>query len=794
MTNEHAAQRVEELRREGRFEAAVKLAEAQTITDLEPGAARELLVSIARVHREYGRWSTAAACMEEAARLGDADPWLDAEAYVDRYWHASLGTSAEVLREQAAVHTALAEELAGRAASVETASLYWAIAAIGTGLHPDDAPSGDDLDDAERALASAETMAPDRHRVQLTRLRLEWVKARKADDRRQAVAQAFETLSTLSASSSENGSGGHELLVGLSYIEGRLHLLDRNWSRARELFQTITGGLQPGHQAAHVWSIYCDRILTNGHRDLLLNIDALLRPELRDGAGPRRADGKDAVVVAPHLESELLRERAAIVEDREPDRARLDYQTVLERRPRMTFAQRALLRCEVAAGRSEEAATSGEQLLRAAREERAHNGTPLPTDVIAEVGRIKLGLHSPDEASDLFRESIGAAPSYAFAHAGLVRARTEARDYDGAVAAGDEARRSVGPRGWAEVSLELGHVHLAREEFDQAIDYFAKAAEDESLLVADRAKAGLIHTHMTMGRLRRALELTDISTVLPGTYMELQTGWLHSEVGEYGVALECFKNAQDQLPRSVTAIRGQARTLRLLGCFHSATAFLEEKRETLPADRRGELDIERAWSALELGDEDTATRLFNRAVNSSQAESAHRGRIAVAGRTRATPTTIKRLAQEAFDALGHRPAAIYAETGAALLRAQHLPESGEWFRLADKQSSGAGGKVLKLYVVHEYITARALAEAEVAISGMEVETPSHAVDDPRINLARARMLLAGEDPDGALERYQAVLRDWPNNAVALLGAAMAAFRCEDLLARDDQPGKRAESV
>jgi tetratricopeptide (TPR) repeat protein len=781
VTNEHAAQRVEDLRREWKLDLALKLAEEIRVEDLEPDAARNVLVSVARIHREYGRWKDSTASLAAAATHGAHDPWLEAESWIDRYWHASLGALPEVLRKQAAVRAKLDEKLTDAAATDNLAPLYWASAAIRIGPHPDDAPSSEELREAEAMLEKAQDASAETHRVQLTRLRLEWVKARKADDRPRALKRAFRVLSDVRAASLRSPSETHELDVGVRYIEGRLLLLERDWSTAKDVFAEITDGLALGHQAAHVWGIYCERILTNGSRELLPRIDELLRADLRADGDTVSPPGREAIVLAPHLESEVLSERAAIIEDAAPEEAKDDYQRALDRRPRMTFAQRALLRCEVASGRSKQAAKKGERLLEAARDEHARNGIPLPADILAEVARIKLGLDQHEQASELFRESIKAAPSYAFAHAGLVRARTAAKDFDGALLVGHEALESASAGGWNEVRLALGHVHLARGEYEEALSSFDRAAEDKSRLVADRAQAGLVHSHMAAGRLRRALDLADTFDDNRGAYVEIQSGFLHAEVGEYGVALERFANAQRRLPRSVTAIRGHARTLRLLGCFHAALLFLDEKSETLPHDRQRELDNERGWSELALEHYDAAARHFERAINSSQAESAHRGTIAVAGHRGAETATITRLAQEAFTKLGDRPAAVYAEAGAALLRSRQLTDAHEWFRMAEETSNGEGTRrVLKLYVAHEFIAARALADAELAISEMENESLSHGVDDPRINLARARMFLAAEDPDAALERYQAVLEHWPKNAVALLGAAMAAFRCEDL--------------
>jgi tetratricopeptide (TPR) repeat protein len=400
-----------------------------------------------------------------------------------------------------------------------------------------------ELERAADTIQRLKDVTDEENRVMLAALRLEWALARDTqEDQPAKVKAAIDAIAAARRLLGDRGAEADAVRIAVDYWEAHVRLVEYDYLSARELFSTILT-LDPGHQAANVWRIVCERMLGGDPVKLVERIDELMGVGSPVASGVSPEDG--AVVVSPHLVGELLTERASLLENSEPALAERDYRRALDLRPQMTFAQHGVLRCLVASSQLELAASLGDRLIAEARAAHHDCGLPLPADVFVNVGLVEAERGRIDRAFELLGDAVESDPDYPVGHENLILTHLAVDQVGEAIRHGESVLSpSLGrEKAWNGVRVALGTAYVKKGVWAQAVDQLRSATGDMRPRVRDGAWASLIDAHRTAGRLRDARDLMPASEP-PGFRRLEAAGWVHAELGHYGKALACFEEAR----------------------------------------------------------------------------------------------------------------------------------------------------------------------------------------------------------------------------------------------------------
>jgi tetratricopeptide (TPR) repeat protein len=792
-----AAERVTGLRKERAYKKALDAIDAAGVDGLaatDPLTVSSMLADRALIRAEFGEHGKARDDFRRAAELDAGDPWLLAEAE----FHEALAARAEVdraigeltarspyqLEEIAALmrdtsfkqRVAASRERIGKWESSEEpemlAAMWWARGVLAIGIGYDRSPRSASPFTAQEAVARARQLAPSAWRPVISELRLAraGVRAAEAGDEAPLIAARAAVKRARSMRLT-----GHpwSLAAALDYEEARIEQAAWKWRKAARLLRRALSA-DPGHQAAHVWLVYCNRMTSPRPGSLVGMIDGMLG----EGEGPRR-------VVEPSLVAELQTERAALIEYERADDAKRDFQAALRVRPAMWFARRGLSRCLDRLGRIEEAIREAELALWLAELCSEHGESP--PQLLVELARLHAARGRAHEAraEKLFVQAEEGPQTYIFAYQAHVAALRVAGRRAKAIATGARARAKYPPDtlGMGGVTMEVGYTHLQDRDYNKAQEAFeeARSARDSDDVI-ECAQFGIV----AMYRFRRRMRLAWREFGPLDRPMSVQAshdlGWLRIDIGDYGGALCCFESAHRRSPYDPHVMTSVARAMRQLGRPSAALAFIEERLPEVPEYRRSRLLNEAGWIQLSLGDHERARDRFIEACRTvPDMEAALRGRMAAEWQIRKVPSVLEkgilRMKQKLASQPGFELAGVHNEAGLLCLRDGDFAAGHRYFSQALKCAGERQPELADLLLMMQanaLMDADALADADACLARVEGRTPSLG-DDPRCGLLRARWLQATGNVDGALGLYRRVHQEWRDSGHALLGMATAHF-------------------
>jgi tetratricopeptide (TPR) repeat protein len=763
------------------------------------------------MHREHAEYAEAAADYARAADLS-GDPWLDAESFVNRALaaqteadecearsferiEAGQALTQEDQESQAcaialrSVHDGIRDEITAALTGThgqERAALLWARGAIAGGNGPDQRPAFERRLAAFTDLNDAARLAPKAPRPLLSQLRTARNALRSPDA---AHDETFETAledarrRVKAAKKKAPGLVPHlwRFDCAVAYEEARIELAAREWEHARACLKWVLDH-DPGHQAANVWLVYCDRIRRKHIDNLIRRINQLMdrsesKPTAHEDAGPARK-----CVYEPVLVAELLTERASLLEEARTADAEADYREAISRRPAMWYARRGLMRCLALQGDVEEAERQGERARRLA-ESLAPDGEP-PPDLLVEMARVKVAAGEYQAAEDLFKKAETLRPGYLYTYkAWIAMLRGLERPAD-AIALGKRAlqERAVEVMHDGGIHVELGHAYMASLDYEKASTCFRAALEtDDAGEVQERAHLGIAAVHRLTRRLRNARAELELLPDAPGAWHS--TAWLQGEIGDYGKALKNFEKTRQLRPLDPVVMGSYARALRQLGRPTAALAFLKARLNDVHTLRRARILNEAGWTQLDLRDYDGALESFREARTIEPRMGASlRGLMVAEWHQAHTTEVLDQGIARAAEAVVEPPpvdvlAGIYNEAGLCCLRDGELNAGRRYFA---KSLELVGSKhrelreLLLMMQAHGLLDADASADADARIREAEATGPDLR-DHPRVVLLRARWRHMTGDLDGALALFKKVREAWPDCGHALTGMASVHF-------------------
>jgi tetratricopeptide (TPR) repeat protein len=753
------------------------------VASTQLGATFERLIK-GWVAEESGRFDEAAQEYRRAYEDTD-EPWLLAATRVAEHRNQTgAAERARHLEELGAELEVLGDSKLGHC-------LRCARAEILLGLGLDDVPAGDDIERAREDLERVREKLPRSARVRLLEIRARKCAVRYQEDRVLALqgyadclAQAEADLAGGIADDCDWGVGFDpvDLRRELGHARGYLHLMNRQWLEALDAFSHVLT-MDPGHQAALAWSVFCRRVLEQDMEALVLDVTSLLRCHdvTRDTVAAVSATRGRPVVVHPEFVAELLTERAALAEDQSAERAFADYKAARELRPRMWFAYRGELRCLMELVDVDEAERLADDLVARVIREADERRIPWPPEVLVTAGLIKQANGKAAGAIELYDQAIAARPAYGYAYEAKIAARRQRGESELALAEGISAldQRGDGMYGANSIRVALGQTHLERRETRDAIAQFQLAVTDSSPGTRDLARGGLIAAYLRARRFDLADELWQSETQFGVRALDAGA-WLSAELGDFAAALKHLNCALLARPRDIALIAGKAGTLRLIGHPADAKRFIS----AVASDHTGEMSYrlhnELGWIALDLGELVVAREHFDAAIEREpRFEPAHRGRVTADSRSGVPVASIEQwidaVSQQAHDS-DYVRAILFTEAAVGRLRCGDLVGARAWLAGVD-----AGGRPLvSMLQVHELIEAGALLEADAALEQLEREDFSSDVDDPRVLLLRARLHLVTGNAEEAMSSYGAVAARWPRWSTAKCGWAMAHVVVDEL--------------
>jgi tetratricopeptide (TPR) repeat protein len=582
--------------------------------------------------------------------------------------------------------------------------------------------------------------------------------------------------------------------LALLLEQGRLELLERDWSSAIQHFEELLRH-RPDDQQGNVWRVYACRLQGHEQRS---QIDRLLgSAPSQDGEVQAAAAGEGdrayPPVCRPELRARLLAERAATLEAYAPQRALVDYEQALELRPGFTFARRGALRCLAMVDQSGSRAQALAEALRAAAESTPNEGDR--AELLVEVGRLALAQCKFDEALKLFNSAIEALPSYGYAYERKVLTlrlsgrHRQAREVGRVICAAPEKVRGVNG-----VLLELGLAMLELcaadpgSEVREIVDLFERGTEDQSSEVRDRAWAGLIHTYRYERDFARAKATLEQAQAMGEADFRVSeaAGWLVGDLGDFTQALELFDRGLDEHPFEQSLITAKSTALRRLGRTEEAVALLKEK-QGLMGIRRGGLESALGWAELDCEHPDDALEHFRRALERyEQLDSAQRGYIAAASRSwpfaESHAIRVRKLRAELVPTEVAR-GAFLTELGRWCALRGAVPEASSLFREANSLpglADGPGSVNQRLVQGDSFMLARAYDDAQRTLLQLVERDRARFGGDPNVRLLQGSLVLARtEDLPLAQEIFGEVAGRCPRSHPAAVGLAAVASRRGD---------------
>ena len=782
---------VEELFEQRELQQAEERATKLRPARMGHSCARRLLRCKALIAKEFGEFGVAADHLEAAIqRRGDGDPWLVAELAICEHRYstqvdddafarkaAGLAPREPGAARQAKDKRAIRADLDRRLKDPDLteaaqAATCWALGVILSGPDADDGPDRDEIERSGELLHRALTTSGRDERVLVALARWHWVDARFADtDPAGAVENALAHIAEF-----EGGAVSKELRAAVAYYQGRILLVNHDFAMAAEKFEGVLE-IDPGHQAGLAWAAYSDRMLHGNEAPerVLERIDGLI------GAGTA---GRPAPVFDRALVAELETERGVLLAHKDPRAAGEAFRRALRTRPRMTFAQRRLVRAIAASGRAGDAVDEGEKWIGFNRELGS-----LSAELLADVAVVYTEVAAFEEAIGLLDEAERLAPTYAFTYAARCGARRQQAERDGPELlelARREAThhlatvRDVSPRHHrAGLECELGAVLCMLGEYAEAMRHFRSATVGTVGIVRDAALAGVVDVHRLSRRFTDAVAVVEDAEETPGAATLMSAGWVYAELGRFPEAYACHTEALELDPPSPQAVIAMARTLRVLGRPTQAAKVLEEN--AVPEHRRGFLLNDRGWVALELGRPREAREHFRAALKQYPfREAAWRGLVAAAGKLRVPWNEIETLLEQSREKLGDRPN-VLAEAAFAALRRGDVVEAHALLARAEELAGDQPGIGLRVNAANELIDAAALPEAARLVDWLE----HHAAGDPHTMLLRARLHTALGDLERASAAYSEAGEAWPDSCRVLLGRASVEYARGDLSASEE---------
>ena len=390
-------------------------------------------------------------------------------------------------------------------------------------------------------------------------------------------------------------------LADLAYHHARVNLIARRWHAARkQLTEALAHNSR--HQAAHVWRVYCGRILGEDEGGLQESIRELL------------GDSRSALVREPDLRAELLCERAALVRQRDPQAALEDYKAALDIRPAMSYALQGVLSTAVMHKSRDEVIVTAERVA-----EQAEKAGP-PVDLMVELAMARRAAFDYDAALQILARAEDISPAYTPLYQARMATLRDMLEPDEAIRRGQEAihkLESLEVSATGGVWSELGLAHLHQRDYEAAVQCFETALGDQDHETADlegQARVGLINAYRLRRQLPEAMSAAEMPNARRPARVQVAAAWVDAERGRYDLAVPAFEAAFAAVPFSKVAICSLARVWREIGQPTRAKELLTERLAAAPSLRHPFVLNELGWTALDLGDPGAAHEWFTEAL------------------------------------------------------------------------------------------------------------------------------------------------------------------------------------